>query len=119
MAGGDGGRARAVARTIEELKEAASIVEVVGNYVELKPTSPGGGTEYRGCCPFHDDSNPSMGVTEDKGLYYCFSCHASGDVINFVKEIEGITFRESVSKVAEIANIELDLADGPVRNNSR
>jgi len=113
------GQGKVVARSLEEVKAATSIVQVVGRYVELRPTSAAGGTEYRGCCPFHDDSNPSMGVSEDKGLYHCFSCHASGDVIGFVKDIEGISFRESVEKVAEISGIELELADGPLKDNSR
>lgn len=105
-----------MARTVEEVREAASIVDVVSQYIELKRSS---NSQYQACCPFHDDKNPSLSVSEDKGLYLCFSCGAKGDVFTFVQEIEGIGFMDSVEKVAEVAGIEVDFGEQGNRNNSR
>ncbi len=73
-----------------------SISEVIRNYgVELRP----GGKEQIALCPFHADKNPSMSVSEDKGLFHCFACGASGDVIRFVELIENISFKEACARL--------------------
>jgi hypothetical protein len=74
----------------------ASISEVVARYgVELRR----GGKEQVGLCPFHADKHPSMSVSEDKGLFHCFACGASGDVIRFVELIENIPFKEACRRL--------------------
>jgi DNA primase len=65
-----------------------SIVEVIGQRVELRKA----GKEYKGLCPFHSEKTPSLTVNEDKGLFYCFGCSASGDVIDFIMQLDGVGF---------------------------
>jgi hypothetical protein len=68
-----------------------SIVEVVEDYIHLRRA----GKEHVGLCPFHADKNPSLSVNEDKGLFHCFGCGTSGDVIRFVELIENLNFKEA------------------------
>jgi hypothetical protein len=70
-----------------------SIVQVISRYVLLRRT----GKEYTGHCPFHDDKHPSFSVSEEKGLFHCFGCQQSGDVFDFVMEIDGVTFPQALA----------------------
>jgi len=72
------------------------ISEIASHYTELKPMGPG---TWQCVCPFHDDKNPSMGLSDDKGLYNCFSCGASGNTITFVKNMDDLSFVDAVRKV--------------------
>jgi len=72
-----------------------SIVSVVGQYVCLRAT----GREYKGLCPFHAEKTPSFSVNEDKGVFHCFGCGESGDVITFIRKVEGLSFKEAVSRL--------------------
>ena len=88
-------------RFIEELIERSDIVDVVGSYVPL--TSKGG--SYWGCCPFHNEKTPSFHVIPDKQICYCFGCKKGGGVINFVMEIENLSYPDAVRFLAKRANI--------------
>ncbi|MGO3732921.1 MAG: DNA primase [Vagococcus sp.] len=88
---------------IESIRNDTNIVDVVGQYVQLKKS----GKNYLGLCPFHNEKTPSFSVAEDKQIYYCFGCGKGGNVFSFVQEIEGLTFPESVEKVAEYSNIDV------------
>jgi len=66
-----------------------SIVEVVSNYTNLRQS----GREWRGLCPFHSEKTPSFYVNEDKGVFHCYGCQESGDVITFIQKIEGVDFK--------------------------
>lgn len=90
---------------IREIKDSVSILDVVSQYVRLERATA---DEYRGLCPFHNEKHPSFYVNPEKGLYYCFGCGASGDVITFLMNIENITFVEAVKKLAEMAGIPLE-----------
>jgi DNA primase catalytic core len=68
-----------------------SIVEIVERYVRLHRA----GHEFTGLCPFHAEKTPSFFVNEEKGAFYCFGCGTGGDVIEFIKKIEGISFKEA------------------------
>lgn len=93
---------------IEELKNSVDMVDLVSDYIELKRS----GDRYKGLCPFHNEKTPSFFVNPDNHFYHCFGCGAGGDVINFVMEIENITFSESIKMLAERTGIELpDLND--------
>src|SRR5690625_697447 len=81
----------------EEIREAADLVEVVGDYVRLKRSGSG----FVGLCPFHDEKPPSFNVTPRLGIYKCFGCGESGDVFGFVMEMEGIGFGEALRTLAE------------------
>src|ERR1700744_6759657 len=78
-------------------RERSPIDEVIGEYLQLRSA---GGDSLKGLCPFHDEKTPSFNVTPARGLYYCFSCSAGGDVIKFVQEIDGLSFIEAVERLA-------------------
>ncbi|HEV2074891.1 MAG TPA: DNA primase, partial [Thermoleophilaceae bacterium] len=89
--------------SIERVKQAIEIVELVGARVDLRRV----GRRHTGLCPFHDERTPSFSVNQDLGLYHCFGCGASGDGIRFVQETEGLDFREAVEHLAERYGVEL------------
>jgi DNA primase len=82
---------------IDDLRRQADIVRVVGDYVTLKKK----GANWMACCPFHQEKTPSFSVNPSKNIFYCFGCSKGGSVFNFVMELEGVTFPESVRIVAE------------------
>ncbi|HUI53805.1 MAG TPA: DNA primase [Bryobacteraceae bacterium] len=83
---------------VEELKSRVEIVSVIGEKVRLRKSGP---NRYQGLCPFHTEKTPSFSVHAARQFYYCFGCQAKGDVINFVMEIEGISFYEALKGLAE------------------
>ena len=88
---------------LEEVRSRNSIVEVVSGYVPLKQK----GQNYWGCCPFHQEKTPSFSVNADKQMYYCFGCHAGGNVIHFLMHMERLDFVEAVKQLAERAHLTL------------
>lgn len=82
---------------IQEIKDNTSMIGVVGVYTNLEQQSS---NEYKGVCPFHEDSTPSLFVNEEKQLYKCFGCGASGDLIDFVKAVEKVDFYEALKLIA-------------------
>jgi len=78
---------------VSDIKNNISIDYIVERYVDLEPAQNG---EKMGVCPFHDDNDPSMFVNIDKGVYNCFGCGSTGDVIDFVMKIEDASFKEAV-----------------------
>lgn len=89
--------------TVEEVRSASDIIDVVGGYVALKKR----GSNYFGLCPFHSENTPSFSVNPELSIYKCFGCGAGGDVFNFVMQIEGTAFPEAVRMLAERAGIEI------------
>lgn len=81
---------------IQEVLLRADIVDIVGEYVHLKKS----GANYKGLCPFHGEKTPSFTVSPSKGLYHCFGCRASGDVVRFLMQHEHLTFPEAVRLLA-------------------
>ncbi|MGK0551708.1 DNA primase [Enterococcus faecalis] len=90
---------------IEEIRRRSNIVDVVGQYVQLKKS----GKNYMGLCPFHEERSPSFSVAEDKQIFHCFGCGKGGTVFNFLQEIEGIGFPEAVKRVAELEHVPVAL----------
>ncbi len=86
---------------IEQIRESNNIVDVISAYLPLKRS----GANYKGVCPFHDDRNPSMMVSEQKQIFKCFVCGKGGNVFTFVQEYEKITFMEAVKKLAQRVGI--------------
>ncbi|MEG1503998.1 MAG: DNA primase [Enterococcus sp.] len=103
-------------QVIDEVREKTNIVEVIGQYVQLKKS----GKNYLGLCPFHEEKTPSFSVAEDKQIFHCFGCGKGGNVYTFLQELEGITFPEAVKKVADIEQIPLaiDIATEPISQTS-
>lgn len=89
---------------IEEIRRQSNIVDVVGQYVQLKKS----GKNYFGLCPFHEERSPSFSVAEDKQMYHCFGCGKGGNVFKFLQEVDGLSFPESVRKVADMGNVQLE-----------
>ena len=89
---------------INELVERNDIVEVVSGYVRLGKRS---GANLFGLCPFHSEKTPSFSVSPDKQIYHCFGCGKGGGVINFVMEIENLSFPEAVEFLAKRAGMPL------------
>jgi DNA primase len=94
---------------LQLVRSRSPIVEVVGEYLQLR--SAGGGS-VKGLCPFHDEKTPSFNVTPARGLWYCFSCAEGGDVIAFVRKIDQLGFTEAVERLAARAGIELRYEQG-------
>ena len=88
---------------IEEIKNRLSIVEIVSEYVTLQPA----GRNFKGLCPFHKDTNPSLIVSEEKQFAWCFACNNGGDIFGFVQKIENISFAESLKILAQKADVSL------------
>lgn len=89
-------------KELDDFKSKCDIAKVVSHYISLEKT----GSNYRGLCPFHEEKTPSFYVNPEKGFFHCFGCGAGGDVIEFVKKIENISFIEAVQRVAEICGID-------------
>ncbi|MCL1999082.1 MAG: DNA primase [Turicibacter sp.] len=83
--------------TIEDIRSGNSIVDVIGGYVVLKNR----GGSFFGLCPFHNEKTPSFSVSQEKQMYYCFGCGASGNVISFIMAIENYDFVDSLKFLAE------------------
>ncbi|MDX1622406.1 MAG: DNA primase [Gemmatimonadota bacterium] len=88
---------------IEEVRDRTDIVEVIGQFVELKKR----GKNWVGLCPFHAEKTPSFNVTPEKQMYYCFGCQAGGNVFTFLMEHEKMEFPEAVRELAERAGVEI------------
>ena len=90
---------------IDELLTRTDIVALINRYIPtpLKKS----GRSYMACCPFHEEKTPSFSVSRDKGLYYCFGCHASGGAIKFLMEHQRMTFQEAVEELARHAGMEV------------
>lgn len=102
---------------IEEVRHQTNIVDVIGQYVQLKKS----GKNYMGLCPFHNEHSPSFSVAEDKQMYHCFGCGNGGNVFKFLQEIEGISFPEAVAKTIDLGNLTVDwsLSSQSDRSNNK
>jgi DNA primase len=90
--------------SLERVKQAADIVEVVSAHTDLRRQ----GSHYVGLCPFHEERSPSFSVEPQEKLYHCFGCGVGGDVIKFVEEKEGLGFTEAVELLADRYGVELE-----------
>lgn len=88
---------------VEEVRERADIVEVIGELVSLKRS----GKDFKGLCPFHQEKTPSFYVVPAKGFYKCFGCGESGDVFSFLMKHLGLGFQEAVEKLAARYGVEI------------
>jgi DNA primase len=89
--------------SIERVKDAVDMVELVGGRTELKRV----GARWTGLCPFHDERTPSFSVNAENKLYYCFGCGESGDAIRFAETTEALDFKEAVEYLADRYRVEL------------
>ncbi len=96
--------ARFTRDTVDRVKEATDIVEIVSAHTDLQQR----GQDFWGNCPFHDERTPSFKVNPRDKLYFCFGCEASGDVFRFVEEKEGLDFAAAVESLGERYGVELE-----------
>lgn len=89
---------------INRIRTSVNIVDVIGSNITLQKK----GKNYFGICPFHDDHTPSMSVSEEKQIYTCFVCGATGNVFSFLRDYENISFMEAVGKIADLGGIKLE-----------
>src|SRR5579885_435972 len=101
--------------TIEQIRSASDIVDVIGSYVPLKRA----GANFTALCPFHREKSPSFNVNPQRQIFHCFGCHKGGDVFRFIQEFENITFPEAVRRLAERAKIPLELETSPGQVHAR
>ncbi|MHA6250953.1 DNA primase [Oceanobacillus sp. CAU 1775] len=88
---------------IEDIRKANDIVDIVGEYVQLKKQ----GRNYFGLCPFHGEKSPSFSVTQEKQIFHCFGCGKGGNVVTFMMEMESFSFYESLEFLAKRVDISL------------
>ena len=100
---------------ILSIQRKANIVDIIRDYVPLMQR----GKNYFGICPFHDDHNPSMSVSPEKGVYKCFVCGNAGNVFNFVMEYEKVSFYESVKIVADKIGVSIDISTSKKENTKK
>jgi len=89
--------------TIDDIRNATDIVEIIGAFVRLKKR----GKNYTGLCPFHQEKTPSFTVSAEKQMFHCFGCGVGGNVFTFLMEHDKISFVEAVRVLAERAGIRL------------
>ncbi len=94
---------------IQTVREKAKIEEVVSGYVTLRNA---GGGSLKGLCPFHEEKSPSFHVTPSRSFWHCFGCNTGGDVIAFLMKIDGLTFVESVERLADKYGVQLRREEG-------
>ena len=86
---------------ITELVQRSDIVDVVQSYVQLRHR----GRTHTGLCPFHNEKTPSFHVLQDKQFYHCFGCKKGGGVINFIMEIENLSYPDAIRFLARRVNL--------------
>ena len=103
--------------TVERIKDAANIVEVVSEFVTLRKS----GSNYKGLCPFHDEKTPSFVVSPARGTCHCFGCGKGGNPISFIMEHEQMTYVEALRWLARKYHIDIherELTDSEKREQS-
>lgn len=91
-------------QTIEEIREKTNIVDLIGEYIQLTKR----GKNWVGLCPFHGEKTPSFSVSEEKQLFHCFGCGASGNAITFIMDLENRPFTDAVHELSKRIGIALD-----------
>ncbi|OUT16068.1 DNA primase [Campylobacter concisus] len=91
-------------KSIEKLKNQIDIVDIIEHYLPVKKM----GANYKCVCPFHDDRNPSMSISQSKQIFHCFACKAGGDAIKFVMDYEKLTYPEAIERIASLVNFSLE-----------
>ena len=107
--------ARFTPDTIERVRDAVDMVELVGSKTDLRRV----GARWVGLCPFHDERTPSFSVDPAKKLYHCFGCGEGGDAISFVRQTEALEFPEAVELLAERYNVRVERIEDDPRVEER
>ncbi len=102
---------------IIEIKAKLPIEELVGQYCQIKKK----GRQFVCVCPFHQDTHPSMQVSPDKGIAYCFACNSGGDIFSFYQKIEGVDFKQALKDLGEKTGVKVEglKVDSPVQKDHK
>ena len=100
--------------TINNVRDSSDIISVIGEYTKLDRKT---GNKWWGCCPFHSEKTPSFQVDADKKFYYCFGCHAAGDVIKFTMEMEHLSYPDAITTLAKKSGIPIKYDNNGNHNN--
>ena len=100
---------------LDELRHRTGLADLVGKRVRLSQK----GNEHQGLCPFHKEKTPSFTLNEEKGFYHCFGCGAHGSAIDFVMNMDGLTFPEAVERLAGDAGMEVPVDSPEERENAK
>src|SRR5436189_870143 len=95
--------------TLEQVRSASDIVDVIGSYVPLKRA----GANFVALCPFHKEKTPSFNVNPHRQIFHCFGCHKGGNVFRWIQEYENLSFPEAVRRLAERVRIPIELDRNP------
>ncbi len=93
---------------IDEIKARIDIVELISEYIRLKPAGP---NNWKALCPFHNEKTPSFLVSKDKQIWHCFGCGEGGDILTFVEKMENVEFVEALRTLAQKAGVKLVAQD--------
>ena len=99
---------------ISDVKSKLDIVDVIGAYINLQKA----GINYKGICPFHNDSHPSMMVNKARQTYHCFVCGEHGDVLDFLQKYNQITFNEALRIACKLADVEFPEQESTPEENA-
>jgi DNA primase len=102
-------------RFLDDIRARASLADIISKRVKLTRK----GREHVGLCPFHNEKSPSFTVNEDKGFYHCFGCGAHGDVISFIMNAQGMSFPESVERLAAETGLEMPIESPEEREQEK
>ena len=92
-----------MADEIEEIRRKIDIVDLISNYLTMKKS----GANYKAPCPFHQEKSPSFMVSPEKQIFKCFGCGKGGSIFDFIMEMEGMNFPESLEYLAQRAGVQL------------
>jgi len=106
--------ARISQKTIEQIQDAADILDVVGEYVSLQPA----GKNHKGLCPFHNEKTPSFFVSKERNLFHCFGCGEKGNAITFIQRFKNLSYVESLEFLADKYHIEIERTGNLETNKS-
>ena len=101
--------------TLEQIRAASDVVDIIGGYLPLKKA----GANFVTLCPFHREKSPSFNVNPHRQIFHCFGCHKGGDVFTFVQEYENISFMDAIRRLAERAHIPLEFDNQPGQQQAR
>ena len=93
----------------EDIKTRLDVVDVIGDYLPLKPAGSGA---FKALCPFHSERTPSFHISRPRQSWHCFGCDVGGDIFSFVMKMEGMEFPEALELLANKAGVTLPAFDG-------
>ena len=102
-------------KILKQINFKIDIIKIIHKYIKIKKI----GKNYMAICPFHDDHNPSLTISNEKKSFYCYGCKKFGNVFEFVQEIEKINFFDSVEKVLKMSNLNVDKYLTLLKNNKK